>query len=80
MCAVQFLTPSAIPYLVSNRLLGEQQVGNYEDRYLLRETMGHFRGISIGVVLNNRVRAAATIPYCKTNMIVNVAIDSCLGQ
>ena len=40
--------------------------------------MGRFRGISIGVVSNSRVRAAATKAYCATDMIVKVSIDSYL--
>ena len=42
--------------------------------------MGWFWGISIGVVSNNRVRAAATIVYCATDMIVKVSIDNYLGH
>ena len=45
----------------------------HEDRYLLRATTGWFQGISIGIVSNNRVRAAATIAYCATDMIVKVS-------
>ena len=44
--------------------------------------MGCFRGasISIGIVGNNRVRTAATIAYCATDMVAKVSIDSYLGQ
>ena len=63
---------------LSSRLSDQQLVGNYEDRYLLRATMGWFRGISIGIGSNNRVRAAAAIACCATDMIVS--IDSYLGH
>ena len=42
--------------------------------------MGWLRGVSIGIVSNNRVRAAAIIPYCATDMIVKVSTDSYLGH
>ena len=42
--------------------------------------MGWFWGISIGMVSNTTVRAAATIVYCATFMIVKVSIDSFLGH
>ena len=54
--------------------------GNYEDRYLLRATVLSFRGVSIGIVPNNRVRAAATKAYCANDMIMKVSIDSYLGH
>ena len=66
---------------LSNGLLSCQQwVWNYEDWYLLRATMGWFWGIWICVVRNNTVRAAATIAFCATDMIVKVSIHSYLGQ
>ena len=37
-------------------------------------------GISIGIVSNNRVRAAATIAYCATDMIVKASLDRYLGH
>ena len=57
---------------LSNRLLGQQLVGNYEDRYLLRATSRCFRGISIGFVSNYRVRAAAKIASCATDLMAKV--------
>ena len=59
--------------------LGGEQVGKFEDRYLLRATMGWIRGISIDIVSNNRVRAAATIAFGATNILM-VPIDSYLGH
>ena len=41
--------------------------------------MGWFRGVSRGVVSNIRVRVAATIAYCATDVLVKVSIDSYLG-
>ena len=63
-----------------NRLLGQQSVGNYEDRYLSRGTIARLRGLSIGIVCNNRVRAAATIAYCATDALAKVYIDRYLGH
>ena len=60
---------------LSNRLLGQQQVGNYEDRYLSRGTIARLRGLSIGIVSNNRVRAVTTIAYCATDMLAKVYMD-----
>ena len=41
---------------LSTRLLGQQQVGNYEKRCCSRGTMARLRGRSMGIVSNNRVR------------------------
>ena len=65
---------------LSNRLLGQQQVGYYEDRYLSRGTIARLRGLSIGIASNNRVRAVATIAYCATDMLAKVYIDRYLGH
>ena len=43
-------------------------------------TMSSFWGIWIGIVRNNIVRAAVTIAFRATDMIVKVSIDSYLGQ
>ena len=65
---------------LSNRLLGQQYVGIYEDLYLLRGTTARFRGLSIGIVSNNRVRVVATIAYCAADMLAKVYIDRYLGH
>ena len=65
---------------LSNRLLGQQQVGNFEDRYLSRGIIARLWGLSIGIVSNNRVRAVATIAYCATDKLAKVYIDRYLGQ
>ena len=39
-----------------------------------------FRGISIVIISNNRVAAAATIAYCATDMIVKAYVDNYLGH
>ena len=44
----------------------------------MRATIGWFRGISVGIVSNNRVRAAVTIVYCGTGTIVKASLDSYL--
>ena len=62
-----------------NRLLGQQQVCNYEDRYLSRGTIARLRGLSMGIVSNDRARAVATIAYCATDMLAKVYIDRYLG-
>ena len=72
--------PYTLDNTLSNRLLGQQKAGNYEDRYLLRGTIARLRGLSIGIVSNNRVRAVATIAYCATDMIAKVYIDRHLGH
>ena len=63
-----------------NRLLGQQSVGNYEDRYLSRGTIARLQGLSIGIVSNKRVRTVATIAYCATDMLAKVYIDRYLGR
>ena len=67
--------PYTLDNTLSNRLLGQQKAGNYEDRYLLRGTIARLRGLSIGIVSNNRVRAAAAIAYGETDMLAKVYID-----
>ena len=42
--------------------------------------MDWFWGIWISIVSNNTVRAAATIAYRATDMIVKLSIDGYLGQ
>ena len=42
--------------------------------------MAFFRGISIVIISNNRVAAAATIAYCATDMIVKAYVDNYLGH
>ena len=42
--------------------------------------MGWFRGVSIGIVSNNRVRERPTIAYCATDTNVEASIDSNLGH
>ena len=42
--------------------------------------MGWFWGISMGIVSNNRVRAASTIAYCVADMTVKVSIGRYLGH
>ena len=76
-CLVPFYT---LDNTLSNRLLGQQKVGNYEDRYLSRGTIARLRGLSIGIVSSNRVRAVATITYCATDMLAKVYIDRYLGH
>ena len=65
---------------LSNTLLGQQLVGNYEDRYLSRGTIARLRGLSIGIASNNRARAVATMAYCATDMHAKVYIDRHLGH
>ena len=60
---------------LSNRLLGQQYDGSYEDRYLSRGTIARLRGLSIGIASNNRVRAVSTTAYCATDMLSKVYID-----
>ena len=72
--------PYTLDNTLSNRLLGQQKAGNYEDRYLSRGTIARLRGLSIGVVSNIRVRAVATIAYCAIDMLAKVYIDRCLGH
>ena len=62
-----------------NRLLGQQWVGNFEDRYLSRGTIARLWGLSIGIS-SNRVRAVATIAYCATDMLAKAYIDRYLGH
>ena len=49
---------------------------SYEDRYLSRRTIGSFRGLSIGIVSNSRVKAVTTIAFYPTSMLVKVYIDT----
>ena len=42
--------------------------------------MALLRGLSIGIVSNNRVRAVATIAYCATDMLAKVFIYRYLGH
>ena len=65
---------------LSKRLLGQQEVGNYEGRYLSRGTIARLQGLSIGIVSNSRVRSVATIAYCATDMLAKVYIDGYLGH
>ena len=65
---------------LSNRLLGQQYVSNHEDRYLSRGTIARLRGLSMGIVSNNRVRAVASTAYCATDMLAKVYIDRYLGH
>ena len=46
----------------------------------MRGTIARLRGLSIGTVTNNRVRAVATIAYCATDMLAKVYIDWYLGH
>ena len=71
--------PYTLDNTLSNRLLGQQQVGNYEDRYLSRGTIARLWGLSIGIS-SNRVRAVATIAYCVTDMLAKVYFDRYLGH
>ena len=64
---------------LSKRLLSQQYVRNYEDRYLSRGTIARLPGLSIGIVSNNRGRAAPTISYCATGMLAKVHIDRYLA-
>ena len=48
--------------------------------YLSRGTIAQLRGLSMGIVSNNRVRAVATIAYCATDMLAKVYIDTYLGH
>ena len=43
-------------------------------------TTARLRGLSIGIVSNNRVRAVATIAYCATDTLAKVYIDRYLGH
>ena len=65
---------------LSNRLLGERYVGNYEHRYLSRGTIARLWGQSIRIVSNNRVRAVPAIAYCATDMFAKVYIDRYPGD
>ena len=67
--------PYTLDNTLSNRLLGQQQVGNYEDRYLSRGTIARLRGVSIGIASNTRVRAVVTIAYCAAHMLAKVYIE-----
>ena len=55
-------------------------MGNYEDRYLSRGTIARLRGLWIGIVSNNSVRAVATIAYYATDMLAKVYIDRYFGH
>ena len=46
----------------------------------MRGTIARLRGLSIGIVSNNRVRAVATIAYCATDMLAKVYIKRYLGH
>lgn len=76
-----FVCHSVASYALDNTSSNARTVGeNYEDRHLLLIAMGWFRGISIGIVSNDRVRAAITIISCATDMIVEVIIGSYFGH
>ena len=81
LCAVQFLlTPWIIPHRTGYYWANNRSAINYEHRYLSRGTIPRLRGLSIGIVSNNRVRAVATIiAYCATDMLAKVYIDRYLG-
>ena len=72
--------PYTLDNTLSNRLLGQEQVGNYEDRCLSRGTIARLRGLSIGIVSSNMVRALATKPRCATEMLAKVYIERYLGH
>ena len=63
-----------------NGLSDQQLVGDDGYRYLLRATMSCFQGISMGIEGNHKTRVAATIACCASDRIVQVSIDSYLGQ
>ena len=65
---------------LSNRLLVQQQVDIYEDRYLSWGTAARLRGLSIGIVSSNRVGAVATIACCAADVLAKVYIDRYLGH
>ena len=75
-CVLRSVYSYTLDNTLSKRLLAQQEVGNDEYRYLLRATIGWFRGISIGIVIINRVRAVATIAYCCTDIIAKMSADS----
>ena len=68
--------PWTIPYRISYwNINTSKYIGNYDDRYLLRATIGWVRSISIGIERNNRISAVATIAHRATDARINVSID-----
>ena len=81
LCAVQFLlTPWIIPHRTGYYWANNRSAINYEHRYLSRGTIPRLRGLSIGIVSNNRVRAVTIIAYCATDMLAKVYVDRYLGH
>ena len=79
LCAVQLLLiPSIIPYRIG--CWANNRYDNDEDRYLSRGTIARLRGLSIGIVSSNMVRALATKPRCATEMLAKVYIERYLGH
>ena len=74
LCAVQFIFMN-LDNALWGRLLGQQLVGYYENRYQSRGTISPLWSLSIGILSNNRVRAVTTIAYCATDMLVEVYIS-----
>ena len=78
LCAAQFLLiPWTIPYRISYWPNNRSAIMRI-DTYLSRGTIARLRSLSIGIVINNRVRAVATLVYCATDMLAKAYIDSCL--
>ena len=68
---------------LSNRLFGQQKIGDYENRCLSRGTIAQLRGLSINIESTNRVRAVTTssiVVHCATDMLVRVYIDRYFGH
>ena len=79
LCAVQFLLmPWIIPYRIG--YWANNRSANYEDRSLSRITIARLRGLSIGIVSNNRIRAVATIAYCATGVLTKMYVNRYLGH
>ena len=79
MCRSVPSYPWIIPYRIGYWANNRSAI--FEDRYLSRGTIALLRGVSIGIVSNNRVnKAVATIAYCATDMLAKVYIDRYLGH
>ena len=74
VCRVVF--PHTTENTLLNRLSDQQQVGDDGYRYVLRATMGWFRGV--GIERNTRTGTVATIAYCASDRIAKGSIYSYL--
>ena len=81
MCAVQFLLlPGIIAYRIGYWAINRPATMRIDTRRGAQYLVARLRGLSIGIVINNRVRVAVTIACCATDMLAKVYIRRYLGH